>query len=271
MRNIAIGPNDSVILFAATGAPGGGRRLTFSPQLEFVRTTSAPLGPAGQPGLLFHSDGRAVVLLNSSQPRRVGYPLHLIDAAGEYVRSFGRDDPSFDPAMSPAERSSLMVRALQPAPGGTFWSNMFRTFLVERWDFAGRRISRWESNGDGWYRDFQRAQSSAMTMFVLSSRRENLVWILYALRDSAQGARAQSAAARGTTRPIPVGDMVAEARDLRTSCLLAVQRFSGQLLSGVVINGPDLVSRVVALDPDYTTIRVSRLALSGPVPENPRC
>jgi hypothetical protein len=115
--------------------------VTLSKDLEPVSST--PL--AHRPSLLM-SDGQYLVAQQITTPDLVGHPLHIMDASGRIVRSFGSEPPSYN-----AREPYFNDRVVALSSDGTIWSAAPGRHIVERWNASGKRLSRIEIKS-AWFR-----------------------------------------------------------------------------------------------------------------------
>lgn len=118
------GPEDSLHMVDLLNM----RWSVFSPDHEYVR--SAQLGVPVYMQLHLLPDGRGLF----SAPVRgelALYPLHLLDASGEHVRSFGAVPEEFESIGVDAE-----WRKITPAGPTSVWAAFLDRYRIELWDAA---------------------------------------------------------------------------------------------------------------------------------------
>jgi hypothetical protein len=121
--SIVFGPGDSLYVFDN----GQGRLSVFDPGFRLVRT--APVASVPGPRTIALEDGRFVAALPLRTPERVGYPLHLLDAEGTIVKSFGSLTREYGPGIQQS-----MSRTLAPGAGGIIWAAKGFRYEITAWD-----------------------------------------------------------------------------------------------------------------------------------------
>ncbi len=120
------------------------RSILAPPNYSFVRSTPTP---ASSWAVVRLPDGRHVINADVPTPERAGLPLHLLDADGNIVTSFGAD-----PAVYRPDVTGLLLRAVALGGPTSVWSAARDEYLLELWDVAtGRRL--WQVTRDAdWFR-----------------------------------------------------------------------------------------------------------------------
>jgi hypothetical protein len=122
------------------------RRTTLLTRGSLAVAGTAPLPFFSFDAALF-SDGRSVQSGRHRAPGADGHPLHLIDAAGSVVRSFGGEERWLkavreNPGLLRVEHQ--FQRALAPSGDSAIWAAHKNRYRIEKWDTAGRLIAIYE-------------------------------------------------------------------------------------------------------------------------------
>ena len=124
--------------------PGVGESILIHDyQRHELRTVSRDLAVGSALALRFApafatTKGHFIVAQQMRTPEHVGYPLHLVDAHGRIVRSFGIDSPKFHGGMHRVDN-----RVVSPASDGSVWAAAPGRYVLERWDpVSGVRLAR---------------------------------------------------------------------------------------------------------------------------------
>jgi hypothetical protein len=127
-RVMAITVGDDDTLFVLD--PRLNRLTTLSPVTYDVVTTKT-LAPGNViAGSVIRLQHDQLVVNSMFQTREsIGYPLHAFDGSGKFQRSFGADNPIFDPRTIPR-------RAITPASDSTVWSALTNRYALELWSPA---------------------------------------------------------------------------------------------------------------------------------------
>lgn len=103
---------------------------------RLAATSGAYLGSANLPfpprGRLYVPGYGVVIQYMDVGGGPVNQPLHLVNAAGEVVRSFGGDGKALPP-----EQSYVSVRAMGAARAGHLWSARINEYRIELWRMDG--------------------------------------------------------------------------------------------------------------------------------------
>lgn len=126
IRYINVNRGDTLEVYDATQL----RLTVLSPSGSYVR--SMPLPPGINSGIRL-SNGVHVINAEMHSPTSVGYPLHLLDAAGRIEKSFGYSEPVYAPGLG----GNRLIRALCRAAGGGFWSGRTTSYTLELWNDDG--------------------------------------------------------------------------------------------------------------------------------------
>ena len=122
----------------------GGRVTTI--RGDAIATSRLPLIPDDWALL---PDGRYVFSAISSEPDRVGHPLHLYDeASGRITRSFGDEGVRLDRSYG---SRLAMQRHVAPAADGNAWAAHHNRYRIDKWNPDGARITRIERDAP-WFR-----------------------------------------------------------------------------------------------------------------------
>jgi hypothetical protein len=122
---LAVGPNDSIYVF-----DGMLQRLTvLTNQMRVARISPAP-PQIGRVILL--SRGEYLAQAHVGTPEALGLPLHIIDARGRILRSFGSLDGDLPVGAS-------LARHITSGGQGAVWTIPSYEFRLERWSLTGER------------------------------------------------------------------------------------------------------------------------------------
>ena len=122
----------------------GGRVTTI--RGDAITTSRLPLMPDDWALL---PDGRYVFSAISSEPDRVGHPLHLYDeASGRITRSFGDEGVRLDGSYG---SRLAMQRHVAPAADANTWAADHNRYRIDKWNPDGVRITRIERDAP-WFR-----------------------------------------------------------------------------------------------------------------------
>jgi hypothetical protein len=94
-------------------------------------------------------DGRVVLNAISYTESSLGLPLHLLDASGSRVRSFGAD-----PIILGEWDAGVFSRKLALARNGSVWSAPLNRYVIEQWDTAGKLVRRFQRTVE-WFPDVE--------------------------------------------------------------------------------------------------------------------
>jgi hypothetical protein len=135
--------NVQVIRFADSGRietydGQNARRTVFggAPKFDVEATHPFPMTLAFT-GTLFHPNGRIVVNRNLATRESAGLPIHLLEADGTLLRSFGNEPRELRPGVSfPLRRSVAWSGSSHEA----LWVGHVRQYRLERWSVEGRLL-----------------------------------------------------------------------------------------------------------------------------------
>jgi len=199
------------------------RRSDFDGRtLELIRTVRLP---SNQNALVFE-DGRTVLGGGIGTREAAGYPMHVYDSAGDWLRSFGVEVPTLLPGMELS-----LWRSLAPEEGFRFWAARLNEYRIELWDAEGtlyRTLVGERSWFESWAQyetERSRVRPPQTTLFRLSVDEEGLLWILFIVpADNWADAVSSDVDERGRLRLIP-------GRPYRTTLLEVVDPDAGELLA----------------------------------------
>ena len=124
---------------------GLSRRITLLTADGESVIETRPFGVSPALEVLFLEDGRYVANGTVVESDGRGYPLHLVSAQGERVRSFGADTPIY----FNAEEAALQ-RSLSTGADGTIWAAHRVSYTIEQWDTLGNLLDTVEPESD-WF------------------------------------------------------------------------------------------------------------------------
>ena len=146
VSSVVIAAGDTLHLFDG----GTLRHTVLSPDFDVVRTSTMEVRP-GYDGVSLLSDGALLVQAIHPTAQSVGYPLHLLDSDGKFVRSFGTDDPD----VGPQNMYIKTVRILNAAPKDRVWISRWHEYVVELWGRDAIKYTEIRRAGP-WFRDNSR-------------------------------------------------------------------------------------------------------------------
>jgi hypothetical protein len=88
---------------------------------------------------LAHADSYYFAFGNLRTPAAEGHPLHLLDARGTVLRSFGGDGTEYR-----SREADLFRRRVAIGDDGALWSARYTEYVLERWDRNGALVERVE-------------------------------------------------------------------------------------------------------------------------------
>lgn len=204
-------------------------------------------------------DGRFVATGEIKTRDAVGYPLHLLDAWGRWVLSFGSDKPTFRfdrPAMN---RRSLAVSSRRCA----FWAAHDSRYEIECWVLRSRHPERAQviDVHEPWFRPNEDVVAGRRTQLVgLREDGAGRLWMIIYVPDSlAPPAEPKPTSRRPMARPTKnfrpgdVFDTVIHVLDPTTSCVLAAGKVPEAAI-GLLSNNEIAVSRRYSNGRDYVQL-----------------
>jgi len=205
------------------------RQSVFSPSYQFIR--SFPIVGDAYRGFGL-ADGS--LLMNANYPRSngVGYPLHLMNANGRVLTSFGATAPQPSPPGSHA-----LIRAVAASDGGMVWTAQWNRYELSLWSVNGkvREIQRtvpWFPPQIA-YQGPGRALRPTPSVSGIWDDGQGQIWVVLQVPDSKWRPPPPEMLPRGEIGP-PIDydreyDTIIEIIDIRTGQLLASQRFDQSL------------------------------------------
>ncbi len=128
---MVIGAGDTLFAFDFLQS----RMSVFAPDYSLVRTRSLPR--AGSTAVQT-PDGGFLLSGPSLSADGIGYPLHITDRNGAYVRSFGSETGE---QHLNARRDATLRRIAAPRGAGV-WISRINPYVLEQWSLEGKRLSR---------------------------------------------------------------------------------------------------------------------------------
>jgi hypothetical protein len=133
--------------------------------------------------LLIERGARFIVAASVQSESSVGYPLHLFSADGKLIRSFGTDDPRYDPT-----NAEDVIRLLTPSGNDGFWAARYtRRYEVERYDNRGdrtglfRRTVNWFPTLDHAPKPYSHDVPPSPYVMAVREQADGLLWIAIAV------------------------------------------------------------------------------------------
>lgn len=191
--------------------------LALGHDLDVAGSTRLPYRPS-----LLMKEGY-LVAHQITTPELVGQPLHIMDASGRIVRSFGSDSSSYK-----AGEPYFNDRVVAPSRNGSVWSIAPGRRIVERWDAAGQRLARIEIPG-AWFHSSPgpSPQTERPTPTVTALWEEgDVLWVLSRDADSKWATPTASGERESSTEEHQrMYDWVLEAIDVSSGTLISMKRF----------------------------------------------
>jgi hypothetical protein len=110
------------------------RWTVLTPEGAIHDTRVAHIQPISATSIQFVED-RLVLAGISHLPDRIGYPLHIVDASGRIVGSFGLDNPTYTP-----DRFGDFSRLVAALGDSRFVATRTNSYEFEVWDLDGSRL-----------------------------------------------------------------------------------------------------------------------------------
>jgi hypothetical protein len=210
------------------------RLSPFSPDQELLSTV--PLRARGLRWLVL-PDGRFIVAAVMPTREHVGQPLHMFDAAGSHLSSFG----AAPDVLYRADRTGVLDRAIARSGFGGVWAAHLYRYRIELYDGDGRlqriveRVVDWFEPWDGDARAAQvtRPRPAILAVWEDSSQR---LWVLVQVADSnwrrtvfSEGDRAMLGMA--VAERSMYYDMMIEVIDPIAGRLIVQQRFDEHIMT----------------------------------------
>lgn len=238
LRAVAIGLGDTLFLFDSRT-----RRMTvLSPQYAVVRTAPVPVSVDGATVL---NARRLVLNADVNDTARVGFPLHSIDALGNFLGSFGAAIRSRRP-----QDPYYLKRRISPATNGGVWQLHFS---------YENKFSHWSEDGalleafarrPAWFQPYTTilnptptVESSPLNVGIVQDK-SGLLWIATRVADTKQKdnlVALKGPIERGIVPYVPTElskgfDTMVEVIDPGRGVVVARQRFDGLAVS--LLPGP---------------------------------
>jgi hypothetical protein len=236
-----------------------GRSISvFDRRLQFVRRyIVAQVGITAFAAVLF-PDGHLVKNALLMTRESIGYPLHVIDATGAPVRSFGKEVRSSTPASAPSDARLLAVR-----DDTTFWAAHAYRYEIELWSRTGRRLGSLLRDAP-WFPPYQEGSMLHLPRPYIQGVFQDavgLLWVHIAVPDPRRPAmpRIENNAAAGAARSNATYNTIIEVIDPAAGTLLATARF--QQFFHLAIQPGLLVMNVEDADGFESRLHVWRLQL----------
>ena len=211
-------------------------------------------------------DGSLLVAAQTRTSETIGYPMHVVDREGRVVRSFGTDEPQYDPDLN-----HILTRTVALGQDGTVWAMAPARYLLERWDpSTGEQLQSTRIPSDWfWFRESIQAYTDETVrrpplVEGLWEDEDGLVWIIVHDADADWAPPPRS----NEERPLDLQeydrlfDSVIEVVDPGLGRVLASRRFSEVLWyrspSGILVSRADTILTTVAYDVWKPTLQQRR-------------
>jgi hypothetical protein len=233
------------------------RETVFAPDGSFINSYPLPAAPSQVVRL---TTGEVVHASIVRTPGAIGYPLHVLDANREIVRSFGTDTAMLLPGAR-----ILGSRVIAPAREGGIWSARPNAYIIERWDASGAkgstvvRDARWFQSWVTPRSHYTHENPTPRTVGLHEDDKGRLWVITYTAPPDHRPAYDQNWHGEVTeddTRRVI--DTIIEVIDPRSGQLLARERYDDVLLPQV---GPMLVGRRMEAPDGSLRLEVLRMRL----------
>ena len=242
----------------------------FAPDYRFIR--SVPGAPGSFSFALSTPNHAMVVSATVPDAERFGFPLHALDARGNYRTSFGEKMGVVMPGTMYPE-----LRWLASSRAGGVWSvTVIGQHLIEHWSADGFlqrglvREASWFNTGEALQRGFTREKPRSPMNISIAEDPVGQLWIVSAVADSRwrKGLtwRAVEPSDESTEAPILhdydlLNDGIIEVIEPKSASLIAARRFDEMWFSFV---SPSLICRFVRDRNGHSSIEVHRLVLKRP-------
>ena len=235
ITNIFPGPDGALFVYDR-------RNHSFTllgPDLSLGPTTRAPFRPA-----FIRENGETIAAEQILTPALIGYPIHLVDAAGQVIRSFGTDTPGYR-----NDLRRFTDRIVAPGRNGTVWAAPPGRYVLERWDpESGDRLARIVVRSP-WFEEFTSPISEAQRPYPILRalwEQDDFLWVL--LRDADTDWKPPVPGARpfNLDEYNQTFDWVLDVIDPESGRVIATKRFDTVLWGRP--SSPFLISRIPAKD-----------------------
>jgi hypothetical protein len=266
ITTIRVSAGDTIHVFDS----GNARRTVLSPGLQVVRETPLPTETSRNQSHLF-ADGRVVLNAAIATRERVGLPIHLLDANGRILRSFGAESA----AVAPNARPEVIRRAMTRAGADRIWSARTREYVLELFGLDGTkqgelvRRAAWFQPDAGLLKGSRGAYPRPPSPHIQSMWQDanGLLWVLSLLADKdwKAGLREVRHENGGSGYELANAerhfDSILEVIDPRTGRLVSSRRFDA-MLSFLTDDGLAIGAR--ADDDGVEYVDVWQISLRGP-------
>jgi hypothetical protein len=174
VSSIVIGLGDTIFVCD----PNTHQLTVFAPDYRPVRRVDLGVAANFQAAVVGQ---RLIVNANLRTGTRAGYPLHLYQASGQFVRSFGSIAGAYRPDVAFAGR-----RNVASAGGDAVWSGLVNEYLIERWDTAGRLTISLRRDPD-WFKPYDRVETGAaiapVPLMRSVAQQHDSLWVIAVVAD----------------------------------------------------------------------------------------
>jgi hypothetical protein len=201
------------------------RHSVLSPDLTYVRATAIP-GPFYD--AVFSGNGNLLLAGPVATPAQAGFSVHLYDAEGNAMRSFGELRTPFT-----QESQVFFYRPIALTVGDRVWIGTLNRYRLELWDLQGNQLATFARHVS-WYQEWTDPTSVNVgipppRMWALSQDSIGRLWIVLAVPDARvrDRARPRVESPARAYQPERMFDTIVELFDPRTGRIIASLRDFG--------------------------------------------
>ena len=245
IQRVLVGDADSIYVLDN----GLGRVTVYNPSLVLARTQVVPYAPS-----LVLPGGSFVVASQLPTPDNIGYPVHLLSAAGRLERSFGTDTPQYR-----ADMKLVTNRLVAKADAGNIWTIAPGRYVIEKWSAeSGKRLEQIAIKSE-WFREIavwpsdERIRPPAIAENLWQDS-AGFVWVVFRVADENWSAPTKANVERAVSAEEYAGmfDWVIEVVDTKSKHVVATKRFPQLLWArppyDVVVSPRDFNSATLTYD-----------------------
>jgi hypothetical protein len=222
------------------------------------------LAVAPEPMPILLDNGAVLVNRLLATREGVGYPLHLLGADGQLIRSFGSTDGEFDPTQ-PFPIRRVMTKA---RTGDAIWIVRPSRYALELWNLEGdllrvvERDAAWFESGYAGHTDAD--EPPPPIVMGMQEDSAGLLWVFLGVADPEWRGSVTASSPDGTHRTIDdlsgFRDTIVEVLDPSRARVVATGRFAeyldagvGHGMAGAAVLSDDSTPRYVVWDLSYST------------------